>query len=467
MAQLDIIQTSATTIGAQVSQLNGKVARQYIWYLDSVYYDTFIETTDEKSSPFLFVDLDNNTEYEIQVDITNESGTELWATFTTTEKTKSAYTAFDITFEYYDWDTRELIDTVTDTASKENKLTNIENLANNNMPDGYTLISFWDYYYTSKFVNVEFTIGGILGNANEGYVESDVIVECLIESSPVVTVSFYHALPDEEPELWGSPALCEVGTQLKIDDYAVETYLINYTINYVECDGQIYYSGDTITIPDNDIDIYYYYSAKINQITVRAYCDTAQTCKQVYIEYNGEKYYSKKQDDGDTYAECIVPGGSSVTFSYAGHKTTTTNWWRCYGWYDGPGGYNAGYDCISPQPTLSNHIIPNEYVYGYSLYCFVTLQNSGTFEWDTQKKMGELFNLTANEWNRLGAYVVAKKNNGGGVHIVFSGDIFTADIYNSIAELTNTTPDNLKKDDIIKAQYLNNLRDNANKMTAN
>ena len=67
------------------------------------------------------------------------------------------------------------------------------------------------------------------------------------------------------------------------------------------------------------------------------------------------------------------------------------------------------------------------------------------FAWDYPKEIGDPIIITANEWNRLNEYVMAKRRQAGKalvIPIVLKGDPVTADIFNAtrnaIEELTST-----------------------------
>ena len=261
----------------------------------------------------------------------------------------------------------------------------------------------------------------------------------------------------------------EKGTEIKVIDIFNELIIGNiYSFWYAEINGELYtdITDVTIEVEDEDILINFYLTETIFNITLRVYCDTPNNCKSVFIKYNGTTYESTKHDT-ETYAECVVPGNSEVMIWYIGHKSTSEMWYRCYGWYDGPGGSANGSTQLSPIPVMEQYKVPNDPTQQHNIYCFVASQTPGTFEWDQPKESQGIFSLTANEWNRLCAYIVAKENNGGGYAFVKKGDTFTYQMYAAMANLTDTDASGFGSADPIKAEYLNNLRDNANKKTPN
>lgn len=95
--------------------------------------------------------------------------------------------------------------------------------------------------------------------------------------------------------------------------------------------------------------------------------------------------------------------------------------------------------------------------------CFETRND---FEWDTPKTSGNIFELTANEWNRLVSYALPRYH-----YVMFSelkeiiyaeqGAVFTANHYNYVADALGVSY-RVQTSDIIYAYLLNALRDKAN-----
>lgn len=92
------------------------------------------------------------------------------------------------------------------------------------------------------------------------------------------------------------------------------------------------------------------------------------------------------------------------------------------------------------------------------------------FVWDIPKEIGRAFEVTANEWNRLGDYVVAKHlDNGKKIVIkrVKKGDVLSSVIYNDMKNHINVlTPLNIvdkKPGEAINMADIDKLREGINK----
>lgn len=92
------------------------------------------------------------------------------------------------------------------------------------------------------------------------------------------------------------------------------------------------------------------------------------------------------------------------------------------------------------------------------------------FVWDVPKEIGRVFEITANEWNRLGEYVIAKhlaKGNEISIRKVSKGDVLSSGIYNEMKNHINKlTPLNIrdkKPGEAVSIVDIDKLREGINK----
>lgn len=99
-----------------------------------------------------------------------------------------------------------------------------------------------------------------------------------------------------------------------------------------------------------------------------------------------------------------------------------------------------------------------------SITLYAYWQEVGTaFSWTYEKVEGEPFNLTADEWNDLAAFVNSKRSRAYSFTVAVKDYPFTAAMYNEMVEAIGAGTE-VEKGDTITADLMNELVTNANNM---